>query len=320
MQVNAILKSFSLVLSLALLTTCIIASTSKAESNNSEPYSQTPASTFTGTKNQELIFKTPDQYKNDTSKIEYKSSVALPTDESWKVVEQQEASSQFNTKIVKKDNNNFFSVLATNQYPSNTIRVVVDKIDIVDIDSRFYRIPNFKTEAANDYLYLSKSNTTLNYKPTAEEVKAYNGDKTSTIYLTNNNGQYSAKAPEEKEYQLAMIQEKVGDNDWNYAKQLSINLTANTPQNLEEADKLIKGSTFDNQNYQLPQPTPLASTGTNTGGSNSGNTNGNPAPQAAVPLPEVGAINTDYNIIPYIATLAGFGILNLGIRQYFKKQ
>jgi hypothetical protein len=316
MQVNNIIKTFSFV----LLASCAFASIANAGSNIDNGYVETPKSTFTDTKNQEVIFKTPDSLKNDTSKLEYKSTVALPTDASWKLVEQQESNSQFNPKIIKKDDNNFLSVVSTNQFPANTVRVVIDKIDVVDVDSRFYRIPNIKTEATNDYLYIPKSTTILAYKPSADDIKNYNPDNTNNIYLSEVDGKYTNQTPQEKEYAIAMLTEKVGNNDWTYPKQLSVTLTANSPENIAEADRIVKGSTYDNQNYQLTAPAPTVvpgSSSSSTPGSSSSSQPGVSLP--SVSTPTIGGFNGDNNIIPWIATILGFGILNLGIRQFFKK-
>jgi hypothetical protein len=308
MQVNKILRVFAYV----LLISPLIATTIFAESTNQSNYIAPNTPSFDSTKSQEIIFKTPESLKTDSSKLEYKAQVGLPENNAWNLVSQQESTSQFNPKLIKKDDSNFLSILATNQFPTQTIRVVIDKIDLVDIDSRFYRIPNFRTEAVNDYVYLPKSTTQLVYKPTTEEVKNYDPNNTSTIYLTNSNGRYTLENPTEKEYQVAMIQEKVGTNDWNFAKQLQVNLTASTPENVNEADTIVKGSNFDNQNAQLVAPVVETAKG-------AGNNNPS-APSVSTPNPTItNPISSDFNIIPYIATLAGFGILNLGIRQYFKK-
>jgi hypothetical protein len=308
MRVNKILRVFAYI----LLISPLIATTIFAESTNQSNYTSPNTPSFDNTKSQEIIFKTPESLKTDASKLEYKAQVGLPENNAWNLVSQQESTSQFNPKLIKKDDSNYLSILATNQFPTQTIRVVIDKIDLVDIDARFYRIPNFRTEAVNDYVYLPKSTTQLVYKPTAEEVKSYDPNNTSTIYLTNSNGRYTLENPSEKEYQVAMIQEKIGTNDWNFAKQLQVNLTASTPENVTEADTIVKGSNFDNQNAQLVAPAVETA---------KGNTPNTPsAPTVATPNPTItNPLSSDFNIIPLIATLAGFGILNLGIRQYFKK-
>ena len=311
MQVNNFIKAFSLV----LLASCAIATFANAGSNIDNVYVETPKSTFTDTKNQEVIFKTPDTLKNDTSKLEYKSTVALPTDASWKLVEQQESNSQFNPKIIKKDDSNFLSIVSTNQFPANTARVIIDKIEVVDVDSRFYRIPNIKTEATNDYLYIPKSTTILAYKPTADDIKNYNPDNTNNIYLYETEGRYTTQAPQEKEYAIALLTEKVGNNDWTYPRQLSVTLTANSPENIAEADRIVKGSTYDNQNYQLTAPAPIVV----PGASSSTPALQFPSSTPTSSLPTIGSMNGDNNIVPWIATLLGFGILNIGIRQFFKK-
>lgn len=318
MQVNNIFKTISFV----LLASCAVASIAHAGSNIDNGYVETPKSTFSDTKNQEVIFKTPDTLKNDTSKLEYKSTVALPTDASWKLVEKQESNSQFNPKIIKKDDSNFLSILSTNQFPANTVRVVVDKIEVVDVDSRFYRIPNIKTEATNDYLYIPKSTTILAYKPTAEDIKNYNPDNTNNIYLSEVDGKYSNQTPQDKEYAIAMLEEKVGNNDWTYPKQLSVTLTANTPENIAEADRIVKGSTYDNQNYQLtaPAPAPVVTPGSSSTSTPSSSMSLPNVSLPGVSAPTLGALNGDNNIVPWIATLLGFGLLNLGIRQFFKKR
>jgi hypothetical protein len=313
MQVNNIFKTFTFV----LLASCAVASIAHAGSNIDNGYVETPKSTFTDTKNQEVIFKTPDTLKNDTSKLEYKSTVALPTDASWTLVDQQESNSQFNPKIIKKDDNNFLSIVSTNQFPANTVRVVIDKIEVVDVDSRFYRIPNIKTEATNDYLYIPKSTTILAYKPSADDIKNYNPDNTNNIYLTETDGKYVTSAPSDKEYAIAMLEEKVGNNDWTYPKQLSVTLTANTPENIAEADRIVKGSTYDNQNYQLTAPAPTVAPGSSSSTPGSSSTPNSSLP--SVSTPTIGSMNADAWWIPWIATLLGFGILNLGIRQFFKK-
>ncbi len=307
MRVNIFLRVFAY----TLLILPLIATTIYAESTDQSNYTAPNNPTFENTnKSQEIIFKTPETLKTDSSKLEYKAQVGLPQNNSWNVVSQQESTSQFNPKILKKDESNFLSILATNQFPTQTLRVVIDKIDLVDIDSKFFRIPNFRTEATNDYVYLPKSTTQLVYRPTAEEVKSYDPNNTSTIYLSESNGKYVMDNPTEKEYQVAMIQEKVGTNDWNFAKQLQVNLTANSPENVAEADTIVKGSNFDNQNAQLVAP--VATTAPTTD-----------LPQAPTVNPSNPTISnplkSDFNIIPYIATIAGFGILNLGIRQFFKK-
>lgn len=272
------------------------------------------------TNNQEIIFKTPDSLKNESSKLEYKSTVALPTDNSWNIVNQQEPTSQFTPKVVKKDDSNFLSILSTNQFPTNSVRVVIDKIETVDVDSRFYRIPNIKTESINDYVYVTKTNTTLNYKPSAQEIADYNSTKSNTIYLTNIDGKYTAAKPEDKVYQVATIQEKVGENDWAFGKQLAINLSSNSISNQQEADNIVRKSNFDNQDYTIKAPTTDVSTNSTPAGS-TGSANTSPSASTAMSLPSLPSISgSENNIIPWIATIAGFGILNLGIRQYFKKQ
>jgi hypothetical protein len=309
MQAQTIFKAFTLV----LLMTVMININIKASENTTNDYKENPITTFNSTNSKEVVFKTPQGLKNESSKLEYKVNIATPSNSLWNLVDQQESSSQFNPKIVKKDDSNFLSFVATNQFPTNTIRIAIDQIEVVDIDNRFVRIPNIKTEATNDYVYVSKANLIRNYKPTSEEIANYNTDKPSTIYLNNQSNRYSAQNPTDKNYQIAMIQEKVGDNDWNYAKHLNINLTANSPLNLEEADKLIKESKFDNENYQLVAPVVSSTNNTPT---NNNNTSSNPTPSST---PEFVGIGNNFNIVPWIATIAGFGILNFGIRQYFKK-
>jgi hypothetical protein len=272
------------------------------------------------TNNQEIIFKTPDSLKNESSKLEYKSTVALPSDNSWNLVNQQEPTSQFTPKVIKKDDSNFLSVLSTNQFPANTVRVVIDKIETVDVDSRFYRIPNIKTESINDYVYVTKNNTTLNYKPSAQEIADYNSTKSNTIYLTNIDGKYTASKPEDKVYQVATIQEKVGESDWAFGKQLAINLSSNSISNQQEADNIVRKSNFDNQDYTIKAPSGEVTTNS-TPAASTGSTSANPSASTAMSLPSLPSISgSENNIIPWIATIAGFGILNLGIRQYFKKQ
>ncbi|MGL4758018.1 MAG: hypothetical protein ACRCXZ_01670 [Patescibacteria group bacterium] len=314
---------FLRVFAYSLLLSTLIVTTSYASSNstNSDIYTPPSGPSFDSTKSQEVIFKTPSGLMNDSSKESYKASVALPENNAWTLQQQQESNSQFTPKIIKKDDSNFLSILSTNQFPTQTIRVVIDKIDLVDVDSRFYRIPNIKTEATNDYVYLPKSTTQLAYKPSADEIKSYDPNNTSTIYLSNKDGQYSLANPEDKEYQVAMIQEKVGSNDWAFSKPLQLNLTASTPENTQEADKIVKNSNFDNQNSQLVAPisttTPKQEGGENKDGTTD-NGSKSPDQQANNKQPSTGSVG-GLNILPYIATLAGFGVLNLGIRQYFKK-
>ena len=308
-------NKFLSVLAFSMLFTSMIVTTSYASSNdttNSYQAPQTPS--FETTKPQEIIFKTPETLKNDSSKLEYKATIALPENNSWSLQAQQEASSQFSPKVIKKDDSNFLQVLSTNQFPAQTMRVVIDKIDLVDIDSRFFRIPNFRTEATNDYVYLPKSTTQITYKPTAEEIKAYDPNNTSTVYIENQDGKFLTSNPQEKEYQVAIIQEKVGLNDWAFAKPLQLNLTASTPENLVEADNIVKSSNFDNQNSQLVAPVATVAGSQETPSTNP-DVIGNKQPIVSA----VNQTGNGFNILPYIATLAGFGILNYGIRQYFKK-
>jgi hypothetical protein len=308
MTKNVLNYSLMTIFALSLISTFAMASSS-VDNNNITPITN---SNTNNTSVQEVIFKTPNQFRNDSSKLEYKSSLALPKDSSWTLSKEQESTTQFMPKVIKKDDSNFLSILSSNQFPSNTVRIMIDKIDVVDVDSRFYRIPNIKTEGINDWVYVTKANSTLNNRPTAQEAKDYNSNTATTIYLTNIDGKYTSSNPEEKNYAISMVQEKVGNNDWTFNKALCINLTSNSVANQAEADNIVKQSKFDNEEYSLKAP--IAS-----------NTNTSSSPNASqgittASLPQIpNFINGVSNAAPWVATIAGFGLLNFGIMQYFKK-
>lgn len=256
---------------------------------------------------EELTFKTPTKQITDNTKLEYKSTIKLPDNNSWAAITQPESSSEPTARIIKKNDKTFISILESNLYPKNTSKIVFDIIDIIDVNQNFYRIPNIKTPATNDYTYIDKKNTIINYKPDQEEIKNFNKEKTNIIFFKKQDNQYVEELPEDKNYQLAMIQEKNGENNWSFSKHQVIGVTADNNQDLLEADQIIKNSKFDNQGYALNEPINTAKNPSNSQPNNTSNDQNNQNPTA------------NPNVLPYVITLGSFGLINLIIRQYFTR-
>ena len=218
-----------------------------------------------------------------------------------------ESSSEPTARIIKKNDKTFISILESNLYPKNTSKIVFDIIDVIDVNQNFYRIPNIKTPATNDYTYIDKKNTIINYKPDQEEIKNFNKEKTNIIFFKKQDNQYVEELPEDKNYQLAMIQEKNGENNWSFSKHQVIGVTADNNQDLLEADQIIKNSKFDNQGYALNEPINTAKNPSNSQPNNTSNDQNNQNPTA------------NPNVLPYVITLGSFGLINLIIRQYFTR-
>ena len=204
----------------------------------------------------DLTFKNPDIISN--SKAEYKAALAIGSDSLWKIMNSADnvlGEAQTNPYLIKKDNENNFSIQIGTGKTEETIRVAYTSLDFVDLGGDLIRIPNTSTADNNDYYYVTKKNVQVGYKVTDYDVANYDNKNTVTKLLKNDNGIYTNQEPKKDDYYAyAVTYSKDLNGNYELPKEISIKANANSDSNLKEIDDIIKSSTIENTQFQLQAP------------------------------------------------------------------
>jgi hypothetical protein len=232
-----------------------------------------------------LIFKTPSDMNNGTSKLEYKAEMALDQAPLWKIIDKTDQG--FTPYRIEKDSSNYVTVLETNQKPNATIGVAYESLDVIKINDTLSRI----TIAPGRFAYIPTANISENVAITQKDID----DK--TVIGSDNKAAMVKQYPYVIRYAF-----NSSDATFELPKYFQATATTNSEASQKEADALIAGSTFDNSTYVLDAPVAKQNT--------------------AVFEAKASTVNNSESVkyLPWVAAASVFALANAGIYLVFAKK